>query len=334
MQALKPGDPLREEAGEILGAARRIAGLAGQLTEFARPQGKPASPVNIGDTILNLRSKITAAAGERVAVELTVNRVPVVAMADPVQLGEVLAAVTARGPERTHVAIGWDVETVAERLSPTALPAGKYACITVRDDGPGLASEQAASMFDPALSKSADPAVAAAGLALARAYSIVHEWGGDIAFTSQIGQGSTFAIYLPYIEPEGVSQAVVSPALTEQRRGAPATILVVDDETGIRELIRKILRRERYRVLEAGSAEEALAAAQGQTVDLLITDVMLPGMHGPELARRMQQAAPRLKILFISGFTGEERVPAGARFLAKPFTLAVLLERVREALET
>ena len=111
-----------------------------------------------------------------------------------------------------------------------------------------------------------------------------------------------------------------------------ATILVVEDEAGIRELIRKILLRERYRVLEAGSAEEALAVAQGQSIDLLITDVMLPGIHGPELARRMQQAAPKLKTLFISGYTGEEKVPSGARFLAKPFTLGALLERVREAL--
>ena len=95
MQALKPGDPLREEAGEILGAARRIGGIAAQLTEFARPQAKPASRVNLGDAILNLRSKITAAAGERVAVELTVNRAAVLAMADPVQLGEVLSAVIA-----------------------------------------------------------------------------------------------------------------------------------------------------------------------------------------------------------------------------------------------
>ncbi|MCU1334696.1 MAG: Blue-light-activated protein [Bryobacterales bacterium] len=339
MQGLKAGDPLREEAGQILDAARRIGGLAGQLTEFARSQGKPASQVNIGDAILNLRSAITVAAGERVAVELTVNRAPILAMADPGQLGEVLAAVIA-GPrrstprERTRITIAWDVETVAERLSPTALAAGKYARISVKDDV--HEADSAAGVFDPVLSKSGDPASAAAGLALARAYSVVHEWGGDIAFSSEPGQGSTFTIYLPYIEPEGEPEgaSIVRPAA---RRDEPATILVVDDETGIRELIRKILQRERYRVLEAGSAEEALtaaqvSAAQGQAIDLLITDVMLPGINGPELARRMQQGAPRLKTLFISGYTGQERVPAGARVLAKPFTLAVLIEKVREAL--
>jgi hypothetical protein len=324
MQALKPGDPLREEAGEILGAARRIGGLAAQLTEFAKRQGKPVARVNIGDAILNLRSTITAAAGERVTVELAVNRAPVVAMADAAQLGEVLSAVIGRGRERTRITIAWGVETVAERLSPTALAAGKYACITVRDDGPAADAGQASGIFDPVLSKTGDPA---AGLALARAYSIVHEWGGDIAFHE-----STFTIYLPYVEPEDAAPAAVRPVQPEPRRGEPATILVVDDETGIRELLRKILQRERYRVLEAGSAEDAVAVARGQTIDLLITDVMLPGIHGPELARRMQQSAPRLKTLFLSGYTGSQSIPPGAPFLAKPFTLGALLEKVREAL--
>ena len=223
MQALKPGDPLRQEAGEILGAARRIGGIAAQLTEFARRQGKPASRVNLGDAIPNLRSKITAAAGTRVAVELTVNRSPVLAMADPDQLGEVLSAVVGgtreSARERTRITIEWDVQTVTERLSPTALAAGKFARITVRDDGRGLDAEQVAGVFDPVLSKTADPAAIQAGLALARAYSVVHEWGGDIAFTSEAGKGSTFTVYLPYIEPEGAGQAAV---VRHSRKRAPS----------------------------------------------------------------------------------------------------------------
>jgi len=332
MQALKPADPLRQEASEILSAARRIGGIAAQLTEFSRSHGKPASPVQIGETIQNLRPKLAAAAGERVAMELAPSRAPIKAMADATQLAQVLTAVIAgpqKGPwrERTRIVIAWDVETVAQQPSPTALAAGSYVLITVRDDGPALEATQAAGVFDPVLSKTGE----GTGLALARAYSLVHEWGGDIAFSSEPGQGSTFTIYLPYVEPAGAPAA--SPAAPPKpRRGESATVLVVDDETGIRELIRKILQRERYRVLEAGTAEEALVAAQGQSIDLLITDVMLPGIHGPELARRMQQAAPKLKTLFISGYTGEEQVPAGARFLAKPFTLASLLEKVRETL--
>ena len=338
IQALNPGDPLRSEAGEILGAARRIGALAAQLSEFVRRQGKPAGPVNLGDAILDLRSKITAAAGARVAVELSVNRIPVMAMADPDQLAEVLSAVIAgtreSSAERTRIIIEWDVETVAERLSPTALAAGKYVRITVRDDGRGVDAEHAAGVFDPVLSKSMDPAASQPGLALARAYSVVHEWGGDIAFASEPGKGSTFTVYLAYVEPEGAANVpVVRPAVHTRTGGDRETILVVDDESGIRELIRKILSRERYRVLEAGSAEDAQAAARGQQIDLLITDVMLPGINGPELARRMQQAAPRLKALFISGHTGSAVIPPGAAFLAKPFTLAALLEKVRQTLD-
>jgi PAS domain S-box-containing protein len=339
MQVLNPGDPLRSEAGEILGAARRIGALAAQLSEFVRPQGKPASRLNLGDAILNLRSKITAAAGTRVAVELTVNRTPVMAMADPDQLGEVLSAVIAGTREstadRTRITIEWDVEAVTERLSPTALAAGNYARVTVRDDGRGVDAVQVAGVFDPVLTKSMDPAAGQPGLALARAYSVVHDWGGDIAFASQVGKGSTFTIYLPYVEPEGAATvAAVRPAVRERTGGDRETILVVDDESGIRELIRKILSREGYRVLEAGSAEDAQAIARGQQIDLLITDVMLPGINGPELARRMQQAAPRLKALFISGHTGSAVIPPGAAFLAKPFTLAALLEKIRQTLNS
>ena len=341
LQALKADDPLRQEAGEILGAARRIGGIAAQLTEFARRQGKPASKVNISDLILNSRSKIVAAAGEGVAVELTANPEPLLALADPGQLGEVLTAVVAgarKGAprERARVVIAWDVAMVAERLSPTALAAGKYARITVRDDvkdnAQGLDAEQAAGVFDPVLSKTGDPASAAAALALPRAFSLVHEWGGDIAFASEPGQGSIFTIYLAHVEPEGAPVTRPS-ARTEPKSDKPPAILVVDDEAGIRELIRKILVREHYRVEEAASAEEAITISQRQPIDLLITDVMLPGIHGPELARRMQQALPGLKTLFISGYTGEEHVPAGAQLLLKPFTLAALLQKVREALK-
>ena len=210
MQALKPSDPLRQEASEILGAARRIGGIAAQLTEFARRQGKPASRVNVGDSILNLRSKLSAAAGgERVAVELTRIPQPVVAMADPGQLGEVLTAVVAgarrarrgngRGSSSRGTSRPW-----RNACRPLALAAGKYARITVRDDGHGLDAEQAAGVFDPVLSKTGDPASASRRRWLWRApIASFIEWGGDIAFSSEPGQGSTFAIYLPYVEPEG-----------------------------------------------------------------------------------------------------------------------------------
>jgi CheY-like chemotaxis protein len=152
------------------------------------------------------------------------------------------------------------------------------------------------------------------GVALARAYAPVRDWGGDIAVENLGPSGNTFAIYLPYLDgppkPTAEAPAVLTaapPPLPERLR---ETILVADDEPGIRGLIRKILRRERYNVLEAGSADEALTVALSQAgpIQLLLTDVIMPSLEGPELARRMSEASPDRKVLFISEYTGEESV--------------------------
>jgi DNA-binding response OmpR family regulator len=166
-------------------------------------------------------------------------------------------------------------------------------------------------------------------MAMALAHSLVRQWGGTIAFESEPRRGSSFTILLPCGE-----------APAPEPEPTRESILVVDDEAGIRGLMRKILRRERYDVVEAGSAEEALAvaAARAKPFELLLTDVMLPGMLGPDLARKMQEGQASLKVLFISGYTEDEAVRAGehmtgARFLPKPFTLGALLGKVRETLD-
>jgi two-component system, cell cycle sensor histidine kinase and response regulator CckA len=177
---------------------------------------------------------------------------------------------------------------------------------------------------------------------LARGYAAVREWGGDLVAESGGTAGSTFAIYLPYVAPPAppaaVPVAAVPPPLPEPMR---ETILVVDDEPGIRGLIRKILRRERYNVLEAENGEDALTVALSHAgpIHLLLTDVIMPGLSGPELARRMCEASPELKVLLISGYSGEdgallEKLPSGHAFLPKPFTLGALVSKVRETLDS
>jgi two-component system cell cycle sensor histidine kinase/response regulator CckA len=223
---------------------------------------------------------------------------PVLALADTEQLAEVLQAIASG---RTKVAISWNSE-------------GHFARITVQGEGPAID----ATIFDPILTKTVDPS---AGMTLARAYAIVREWGGDIAVT-----GSAFTIRLP------------STASSERApEGDRETILVVEDEAGIRGLIVRILRREGYQVTDVASAEEALAAARKTSARLLITDVKLPGMSGPDLARRLHTATPALKVLYISGYTDDPAArtgsyPPGAGFLAKPFTLTALVAKVRETL--
>lgn len=343
LQSLGPINPLRADAQEILNATARISTVAGKLTEFSRQPAQPAVKVDAAGILGRLKPLLVEAAGSRVTLEVTASTHPVWAMADADQLAEViltLASHTREGTQdRTRLTITCSFDTIAERLPLATLPSGTYVRISLRDDGRGIDPTKLAGIFDPSIHP-AQPE----GLAMARAHNLVRHWGGDIACSSDLHRGSEFSIFLSSAEV----QAVVPPALPAEPEPQPIpepeplreTILIVDDESGIRGLMRKILKREHYNVIEAATAEDALkeAAAHVGPIHLLLTDVMLPGMLGPELARKMYALDTSLKVLYISGYTKDESVrtgeyPPGARFLAKPFTLSALLEKVRETLD-
>ncbi|MEO8100266.1 MAG: response regulator [Acidobacteriota bacterium] len=355
LQSLGAAHPLHTDAAEILTATGRISALASKLTEFTRRQGSAAVPSDLGALLSGLDRQIGQAAGAGVTLEMVPALAPVWAAADTAQLSEVILTLAAGdregAQERTRLTVTCDADRVSERIALASLPPGKYARITLRDDGHGLEMSRLAALFDPIFTsvKPADDQPSASGVALARANTLVRQWGGDIACSSEPNRGTSFSIYLPYVEPGTAPPAPPpppEPVPEPEPEAAPApeplreTILVVDDEAGIRGLMRKILRRERYDVLEAASAEDALdqAAAHKGRIHLLLTDVMLPGMLGPELARNMFALDPTLKVLYISGYTQDEAVrageyPPGSRFLAKPFTLGALLGKVRETLD-
>jgi two-component system cell cycle sensor histidine kinase/response regulator CckA len=339
LQSLPQDDPRRSDAEQILAATERISGLTEQLLAFARRQANPAQPVDVTRALASMEEKIAHAAGEGITVEIEPAGA-VWALASLEQLEEVILALVSAGREdareRSRVTIGCRTDILNECVAAATLQPGMYTVITIRDDGRGIEPEKRAGMFESFLPK--DPAAPA----LARAYAIVREWGGDIAFASEPFRGSTFTIYLQYHEATGEPApapiaALPEPLVEETRE----TILVVDDEVGIRSLVRKILRRERYSVLEAGSAEEALSTAlmhEGR-IDLLLTDVMLPGATGRRLAEQLGETRPGLKVVYVSGFTDDEAVragafPPGSKFLQKPFTLGALVGKVREALDS
>ena len=309
---LKKDDPQRSNVEQILEATQRIADLTAQLLQFTRKQANPPQPVDLSSILAELKAA-SAAVNVRAAK-------PVWALADAEQLQEILltlvrAACEGAGDPRASIAC----DTVSQ---PSA-----WARITVSGNGRGLDARQRAAAFETFVGKET------AGPALARAYSIVREWGGDITVSSEPSGGATFTIYLPPAQPGPVAVPAPSP----QRE----TILVVDDEANIRTLVAKILRRERYNVLQAGNAQEAFAAASKYEgpIHLLITDVVLPGESGRQIAERMRQALPNLKVLYISGFSDDESVrtgnfPPGSKYLQKPFALGALIGKVREALET
>jgi CheY-like chemotaxis protein len=301
---LKKDDPQRSNAEQILEATQRIADLTAQLLEFTRKQANPPQPVDLSSVLAGLKAGQTA-------VNVQAGK-PVWALADAAQLHEILSVLVrtaCEGAAEPRATIACD--TVSQ---PSAL-----ARITVSGNGRGLDANQRVAVFEAIVAK--DPEKSA-GPALAHAYSIVREWGGDLAVSGD----ATFTIYLP----------LGAPATSPQRE----TILVVDDEANIRTLVARILRREKYNVLQAGSAQEAFAVAstyQGP-IHLLVTDVVLPGESGRQIAERMRQALPNLKVLYISGFSDDESVrtgnfPPGSKYLQKPFPLGALIAKVREALD-
>jgi CheY-like chemotaxis protein len=207
--------------------------------------------------------------------------------------------------------------------------------VIVHANGTGIAASKSASLFESILAKSADSAL---GESLAHAYTAAREWGGDLAYSGDAA-GSTFVFLLQPAEPPPVEEALPEITIVVPEPLQPL-ILVVDDEPGIRALVAKILRRERYDVVEASTATEAgeVAAAQLRPVELLVTDIMLPDHTGIVLAEQLRNQIAGLKVLYMSGYTQDDRArtgdfPPGSKFLQKPFTLGALVAKVRESLE-
>jgi PAS domain S-box-containing protein len=338
LAALSETSPARSDAAELVAAVKRIAALASQLSEFGRAGGKPPEPLNLSAVLPAMKSDLEHSAA--VTVEFPAGAQPLWASANREQLAEALLALASAArpgaAERTRLAISWALELPLECIGEA--PPAPRARIALRDDGAGMDAATHARLFETVLVEK-DPA----GGALARAYALVREWGGDIGVAALSPRGTEFSVYLPAVAPPaapGPAAAAVAEAPAPAPEPVRETILVVDDEAGIRGLMRKILRREHYQVLEAASAEDALAIAVSHAgpIHLLLTDVVLPRLSGPDLARRMYEASPSLKVLYISGYTDDESVragefPPGARFLPKPFTLGALVASVRETLD-
>jgi PAS domain S-box-containing protein len=349
--SLPEDDPMRGDVDQILTATDRISGITAQLLHYTRRHANAAEPVNVTAAIAHIEEQIAHAAGEGCAVHVVSTEGDAIwAMAEEMQLEEVVLALVsperADARERRHLTIGCEIDTIADYVPGMTLAPGTYARLAVHDDGRGMETAKRNAVFEGFLAK---PGESGAGPALALAYAIVREWGGDIAFFSEPYRGSTFLIYLPhYVPPAPAAEPVAEPApeaVVETPVVEPPaeifreTILLVEDEAGIRALVRKILRRENYNVLEAGGAEEAMAMASSAAgrIDLLLTDVMLPAASGRDLAEQIRASRPDLKVLYISGYTDDDAVragaiPPGSRFLQKPFTLGALVGKVKESL--
>jgi PAS domain S-box-containing protein len=327
LNPLEADDPRRPELEQILTAAERISSLTAQLLEFTRRQASPAERVDVAALVSGLGGRVETRAAK-----------PVWALANREQLEEILAVlVSTMKEDRNPVAATCDTATITEQVAGASLAPATYARVTVAASGFVMEAEKRKVIFESFLHKTSGKSM---GAALAGAYAVVREWGGELSFESEPARGSIFTMYLPLAESGAERKLEPSTRAARSADARGETILVVDDEPGIRNLIAKILRREHYQVLEAGTAAEAVvvAAEHGTAIQLLLTDVMLPDRNGRQLAEKLVQAQPKLKVMYISGFTDDESVlagafPPGARFLQKPFTLGALLGTVRETLD-
>ncbi|HWZ85540.1 MAG TPA: response regulator, partial [Thermoanaerobaculia bacterium] len=212
---------------------------------------------------------------------------------------------------------------------------GRYVVMAVEDTGVGIDAETQKRIFEPFFTTKETPR--GTGLGLATVYGIVSQSGGEIFVASAPGRGAVFAIYLPRVE-EPAEVATSAPAGAPHR--GSETILLVEDEDAVRGLTRRCLEASGYTVLQASNAEEALALAAGfdGRLDLLLTDVIMPGASGPELSRRLLERRPGTRVLYVSGYpdaamASHVALDGGASFLPKPFTPEILARKVREILD-
>ncbi len=354
MGSISKQDPRSADVAEIVSASRRLTDLTGQLLGFTRRQTLPPSKINLNKAVGDLE----------IALHHNASRAPIttdagiscVAFAEPEHIMEVLSSIAqsalalTQSPSSLHVSCR--PETITELNAPSTLAPGTYARIDFRATGMGLVNQENLAIHFESVLPAKDPRGAHAP-ELARAYAFVREWGGDIAISGD-GEGALLVLYLLCAPAQPSEQATYAaqpsaPISFEveptQSFAAPAaepeptreTILLVDDEPGIRGLVRRILKRENYNVIEAASGEEALSVALQHSgpIHVLLTDVMMPGMTGPQVAASIQGTFPEAKVIYISGYSEpeQEHQIRGALYLQKPFTLSDLLRVVNQALE-
>jgi PAS domain S-box-containing protein len=342
IQKLPPAEPLHADLAEIARAAKRSSEVTSQLLGFARQQTISPKVMALNEMVEKMLTMVRRLIGEdidlgwRPAADLWPVKM------DPGQINQILMNLCANARDAIHGTGKVIIETRNVTLSEdfcaehAGFVPGDFVLLSVTDDGHGMDRETLHHVFDPFFTTKG-PAEGT-GLGLATTYGIVTQNNGFISVHSEPGEGAIFKIYLPRCPDEAASR--VSGHAPEVRRGSGEIVLLVEDDPGLLQLGRRMLENLGYTVLAAGMPEEALeiAGEQGEKIQLLITDVIMPGMNGRILADKIQQQCPQLGVLFVSGYTADALahrsvLDNGVTFLQKPFSLGELALKVREALE-
>jgi signal transduction histidine kinase/ActR/RegA family two-component response regulator len=341
-EAVRQDADASDYANEVLHAAQRASALTNQLLTFSRRQVAMPRVVNLNQVVEEIEKMLRHIIGEDVELHMHLGPALHSVKADPSHVDQVILnlAVNARDAmpaggrltiETANVELTGEYAATHLNITP-----GNYVMLAVSDTGIGMDALTRSRLFEPFFTtKEKDKGT---GLGLSIVYGIVKQNSGEIMVYSEPGQGTVFKIYLPAISeaPEPEPQE----AATVQAAPATETVLLVEDEEQVRNLTRTMLARQGYRILEASSGGDALRMAREHpgSIDLLLTDIVMPQMNGVELAREMHAVRPQIRVLFMSGYTDnalveEQFLTSGVGFIHKPFTSAALQKKVRQALE-
>jgi signal transduction histidine kinase len=343
LEQIGPDKPISADLAEIHKAADRAAALTRQLLAFSRKQTLHVTALDVNEIIETMRAMLQRMIGEDIEfrVSLTPGLKPV--LADRVQLEQVVLNLVMNARDAMPRGGVLSIETRA--ADPSAVSAvvhkpvvpGEYLCLTVADTGIGMDSVTQSHIFEPFFTTKETGK--GTGLGLATVYGVVQQLGGHIAVRSELGHGSSFQLFFPKLDgvkPAAPTALRASAPLAEQRE----TVLVVEDQPAVRQLAARVLTRHGYAVFEAGGAAEALSIAEAfnGTIHLVLSDVVMPAMDGPDMAVILRKMRPNIRVLYMSGYTGEALAERGGldaedQILEKPFTATTLLQSVRGRLK-
>jgi PAS domain S-box-containing protein len=344
LDAVPRDSPLESKIQEILLAARRAAELTRQLLAFSRKQPQALRVADLNQVIARIAKTLPRLIGEDIEFSFIrsegLGRVRV----DPLQVEQVLMNLAANARDAMPQGGLLRIETSDVRLDdqyidrkPAVIPPGRYALITVSDDGSGIPPEHLPHIFEPFYTTK--PSGKGTGLGLATVYGIVKQNKGFIWAYSEPRMGTVFKIYLPCVEGRH-NPRELEDARTENTPGGSETVLLVEDEQAVRRATAEFLGLQGYTVLEAKDGVDALSVAKNHasTIHLVVTDVVMPNMSGGQLSKELEQLRPDTKLLFVSGYAGKtvldhNVVDLETNFLQKPYTLKQLSLKIRAALD-
>jgi len=356
-----PGDSDYDDIQQIRANSNRAASLTRQLLAFSRQQTLRPEVLQLPDVVSDVSQMLRRLLGEKIQLVVTHDRDLGPVRADPSQLEQVIVnlAVNARDAMLAHKgAPGRPVAsrlTLATRRITTAdvramgneiIPAGDYTALVVEDTGAGIPPENLGKIFEPFFTtkeQGRGGAMGGTGLGLSTVYGIVKQSGGFIFADSEPGKGTRFTVYLPVhrLDPGVSAIPAASPAEQESEWAGGGRVLLVEDEDSVRLVAERALARQGYEVTTARDGEDGLEALKaalkgGESFDLVVSDVVMPGLDGPAMARELREVAPELPVLFMSGYAESQLRSeidiANMHFIAKPFSVAQISEKVAEVL--